>query len=181
MKASFQSGDRTTPFRALLLESIRNNDLLLFEQSIVPTSADGCLGPSAEMLVALPRLHGAPVRAEQFMTTAKDIGLFGFIDRFVVREVVDYLISRYARGASRMEMCAINLSGPNLCDFSFENYVGKGLSRLKHPEQICFEVTESELIPNLHTKPQPLCAESRHLGVDSRSMTLVGASVRLTI
>jgi EAL domain-containing protein (putative c-di-GMP-specific phosphodiesterase class I) len=79
------------------------------------------------------------------------LGMTIEIDRVVVRTTVSILEAREQRGLDPMLMCGVNLAGTSLCCPDFQMFLETQLSRLSYPDQICFEVTETELIPNLQS------------------------------
>lgn len=98
----------------------------------------------------LVRMHynGEVLRPGQFMPAAERFGLMPQIDRWVIKNVFDYL-QRNSELNSRDVMYSINISGQSLCQESFLDFVYRGLRRGNiNPEIICFEITETVAITN---------------------------------
>jgi EAL domain-containing protein (putative c-di-GMP-specific phosphodiesterase class I) len=137
--------------------------LALYSQPIVRTTDPGEKTLRAEILIAVVDGERKVLPAAQFLRSAQKKGLSEFIDRFVVSEVVDYLVERSILGLAPMTMCNVNLTGSSLSNPLFEDFLLREIARLARPQQLCFEITETELITNLHATAE-LMGRLKRLG-----------------
>lgn len=105
-------------------------------------------GPHTEFLL---RMQGEDrlIAPGEFIPAAERYNLMPVIDRWVIRNVFEYL-SRSGLGAKSKGTYFINLSGSTLSDQSFFD----DIKRLQEehgiiPQRICFEITETAAIDNL--------------------------------
>jgi len=119
----------------------------LYAQPIVSTSFDS----KVNWVEILIRRKGARRESDSGLSClrlARQAGLSGSIDQFVVTSVFDHLED--LDSSTPKVAYGINLMGSSLCDPKFKRFLFAQLGRLKRPEQICFEITETEVIENLH-------------------------------
>jgi EAL domain-containing protein (putative c-di-GMP-specific phosphodiesterase class I) len=119
----------------------------LYEQPIV--SSNGSSGTMVEILLAMADQAGRVINASKFLEPMQGLGMTAWIDRFVVQSVVSALEERERKGLSPLHFCGVNLAGPSVCDREFEQFLDAQLARIRHPEQICFEITETIQIPDI--------------------------------
>lgn len=107
-------------------------------------------GIHAEVLVRMKDTDGAVILPGAFLPAAERFHLATRIDRWVLRNAIDWLVSR-SNAAAPIDMLCINLSGQSIGDRSFHrqatdilNDAGADICR-----QICIEITETSAVTNL--------------------------------
>ncbi|MBK8970481.1 MAG: EAL domain-containing protein [Hahellaceae bacterium] len=129
-------------------EAIAQNRFVLFHQPMAPLGRHQ--GLHTEFLLRLRGDDQGLIPPGAFMPAAERYNLMPLIDRWVVRQVFDYL-HRTGRGGAHEGTYFINLSGTTLSDRSFFDDVRQLQARLGiRPERICFEITETAAIDNLY-------------------------------
>ncbi len=120
----------------------------LYAQPIVPLQGGVSQGLHCEILVRIRCEDGKLVLPGLFMPAAERYHLAARVDRWVVTHALRWVVAQQ----SRIEQCAINLSGQSLGDAAFIAFV---LQALENPEvpcsKLCFEITETAAISNLQT------------------------------
>ncbi len=107
-----------------------------------------CVGEHGEFLVRLYE-DGGLVPPGAFIPAAERYNLMPLIDRWVVKNVFQYL-SESGLGKKNEGTFFINLSGTSLSDNSFFNDIRKLLKEYDiKPSRICLEITETAAIDNL--------------------------------
>ena len=105
--------------------------------------------PHFELLLRLRQSNDKLLSPGSFLPAAERYGLMPLIDRWVIRAAFEQ-ISRIDN-AEEPAVYAINISGVTLGDRKFVNYVADELVRHRiDPTCICFEITETSAIANLH-------------------------------
>lgn len=108
--------------------------------------------PCYEILLRMIDESGAVILPAAFMPTAERYDLMPAIDRWVVRAAFEWIGHHRVHTSYRF---AINLSGASLCDEDFLPFVRASFDRTRiDPARICFEITESAAIANLHQAAQ---------------------------
>lgn len=127
-------------------QAVEENRFVLFQQLM--TSLNGKVGPHAEFLLRMQGDDGL-IPPGNFIPAAERYNLMPLIDRWVIREVFEYLqISGLGRQANGTYF--INLSGSTLSDPAFFDDIKRW--QKEHnilPQRICFEITETAAIDNL--------------------------------
>jgi len=114
------------------------------------------LGPNAEpgyhyeVLIRMVDEQGELVPPGAFVPAAERYGIMPSIDRWVVRNVIQWL-STQQRHLDELSFCSINLSAPTLSDPEFPQFI-KALIETSGvpPEKLCFEITETSAISNFN-------------------------------
>lgn len=132
----------------------------LYAQRIEP-----CIGKESglqfEVLLRLIDADGGIVAPNVFFPAAERFNMAGRIDRWVIREVLDWMMSQ---DMDRIETVAVNLSGQSIGDPAFHRYVVEQVSRVAKPERLCFEITETAAITHME-EAKEFIAAMRKLGV----------------
>ena len=129
-----------------LEEALDDNRFLLFGQRIASCSATTA-GLSLEVLLRLANSDGTMIGPAAFLPAAERFHMASRIDRWVVREVLDWMGQIPLEG---VDTIAINLSGQSIGDRSFHRYLIDLISRIPFdPRKLCFEITETAAITNL--------------------------------
>lgn len=129
-----------------LRQAVEENRFVLYHQPM--TSLHNKPGIHSEFLLRL-KDHNGLIAPGLFLPAAERYNLMPLIDRWVVRNVFDYL-ARSGLGRQPLGTYFINLSGSTLSDQSFFDDI-KSLQKEFNvePERICFEITETSAIDNL--------------------------------
>lgn len=129
--------------KAALLE----DRFVLMGQEIRPVAGQG--KPYYEMLVRMAARDGSLLSPAQFLPVAQDYGLMAQLDRRVIERVFVWLHGQLDQEVD-IGKVAINLSGDVLADPDFPAWVTALMQRYPvPPEQVVFEVTESQQISDL--------------------------------
>lgn len=132
-----------------LQTALELGDFQLLAHDIVPSASGVPTGRHLEVLIALPDASGRLTPPGEFLPAAQRYGLMGQIDRWVVRQVVEWLHWRSNTGRQMPELVAVNLSGSSLSDIEFRDFVEEHVRSLRSCGALCFEITESEVITSL--------------------------------
>ncbi len=117
-----------------------------------------------EVLLRMLDEQGALVPPGKFLPAAEHYNLMTSIDRWVVQQTFDQMLSM--AGGLHTFPChlSVNLSGQSMSDEDFADFVCEQLKRLgSYTNLICFEVTESATIANLDEAKQ-FMAKVKSLG-----------------
>jgi diguanylate cyclase (GGDEF)-like protein/PAS domain S-box-containing protein len=133
-----------------LQSALRDNRFELYYQPIVHAQSRTESGPAIEVFVRLESEGDEPsAPPAEFIRAAERYRLMPHVDRWVVQAV----LSALGRGGLRLpegRSVAINISGQTLGDAEFLGFVVDCFDHTgAHPEDICFEVTESAVVANL--------------------------------
>lgn len=146
---------------ATIHEAIESNNFVLFRQQIVSVA-----NPDFEAYEILIRMKagGDIVGPGVFIPTAERYNVMAGIDRWVVKECVDYLCNN-PQALDGLDMVTINLSGQTLSNPDFLPYLLNLLERNPIASaKICFELTESAALNNL-SESSDLVTKMKALGV----------------
>ena len=129
-----------------LEEALDENRFQLYAQRIAPCSAK-MSGLSIEILLRLARSDGAIITPSAFLPAAERFHMASRIDRWVVREVVQWMRDHPLEG---IDSISVNLSGQSIGDRSFHRYVAELVSSVSFDlGKLCFEITETAAITNM--------------------------------
>ena len=131
-------------------QALEENRLDLFYQEIVPLKPPAAgEGKRLELLVRIKTADGGYILPGAFLPAAERHNLSDKIDQWVIRAALDWLCSD-EKILTRIETCAINISGHSLDNDDFLNFCIQKLeaSRLP-PGKLCFEISETIAIANL--------------------------------
>ena len=127
-------------------QAVEDNLFVLHQQTM--TSLKRKPGIHAEFLLRLQGEDGL-IGPGNFLPAAERYNLMPLIDRWVVRQVFDYL-NHTGLGSQPLGTYFVNLSGMTLSDQAFFDDI-KHLQKeyAVNPQRICFEITETAAIDNL--------------------------------
>lgn len=130
--------------------ALDNNRLRLHAQTIYPISRSGPCKMHIEILVRLLDDNDNLILPSSFIPAAERFNLMGIIDRHIIRSTFEFIASRDDH--IQDNVCySINLSGNSLNDEYLSNYIRLQLDEYTiNPSHICFEITETAAITNLH-------------------------------
>lgn len=147
-----------------LTDTFEERQLELYQQAVVglcPASNAKPL-PQFEVLLRLRQEspESQPVSPIEFFPTAERYGLMRTLDRRVVQQVCETLVS------SPLEaVYSLNISAASIADPSFPNFLEDQLQRNQvTPESLCLEVSVSTVIDALELA-QPWIERIKHLGL----------------
>jgi len=131
-----------------LQTALRDNRFHLYHQAIVPADGDDGTGPALEVFVRLRDETGRDLPPSEFVRAAERYRLMGLVDRWVVQTTLAAL-GRGALNVPPSRSVSINISGQTLGDTQFLEFVVECLdSTGVLPSQVCFEITESDVVAN---------------------------------
>lgn len=140
--------------------ALRNDRFVLYAQPIVPIGGGAVRGLHCEFLLRMRDVNGRLVLPGEFMPAVERYHLATRVDRWVVRHALAWMVAHQ----DQIEQCSINLSGQSLGDPQFMAFVLETLAATPMPcHKLCFEITETAAIGNLHAA-QDFIATLRRLG-----------------
>jgi EAL domain-containing protein (putative c-di-GMP-specific phosphodiesterase class I) len=148
-----------------LVRALDEDRFEIFVQPIVALAADDS-HRHWEVLLRLRTADGNYVSPGAFMSAAERYGLMPRIDRWVIERTFRTFSDMAGRTVTdcHNDVVAINLSGASLNDSSLIEFVrDMQASTGMHWERVCFEITETVAIRNLHMATS-LVNELRNLG-----------------
>lgn len=87
----------------------------------------------------------------EFLPAVERFGLAGAVDRWVVRKACEILVRQPPEFLAALETVSINLSGSSVGDRAMLDFIVEQLARTGCPaDRLCFEITETAAISNLH-------------------------------
>jgi EAL domain-containing protein (putative c-di-GMP-specific phosphodiesterase class I) len=133
--------------------ALEENRFNLAFQSIWPV-ASAHRGEHYELLLRMAGNGNSVIFPGVFIPAAERYCLMVKVDRWVVRTALGAL-SRCPAHLSNLYQCSINLSGHSLGDEEFLKFIIQQFRRTEiPPHKICFEITETAAIANLHKGAQ---------------------------
>lgn len=145
-----QSKPETPQWVSEIDRSIRDGRLFIRAQPIVPLENADRGGKSYELLLGLTDASGNTVSPQAYIEAAEQFRRSTRVDLWVVREVIDWMNAHpdLLRGIDTLN---VNLSGASLSDDRFMLDLETLLrSNQALTPKICFEVTETSAVANLH-------------------------------
>lgn len=127
--------------------AIDNKRLVLYSQAIVPLQADKSSYRFREILLRMLDENGKIILPEAFVPAAERYGLMQEIDLFVLEAAIEWLESQDDEEIN----ISISLSSATLSDLETTEYIeGRFHTYRTMAKRICFEITETAAIANLH-------------------------------
>ncbi|WP_455379743.1 diguanylate cyclase domain-containing protein, partial [Acidihalobacter prosperus] len=134
---------------ARLQDALHADQFILYTQPIQPLSSSASPQEMHEFLLRMQLDDGTQAQPDLFIPAAERYQLMAELDRRVV-DLAFALIARSA-GSTQDTLYTINLSGQSVGDPNLASYI---LERIRYhdvsPGQVCFEITETAAITNMH-------------------------------
>lgn len=132
----------------LIRKALVEKRLELHAQQIAPLSSMS-QKQHYEILVRIRNSDGSMVSPGLFMPAAERYNLAHLIDRYVVNEVIDWLVA-HPEAVEQLELCAINLSGQSMGNRDFVYFLVEKIRTSGLPtHKLCLEITETAAIGNM--------------------------------
>lgn len=152
-----------SPEVSLLHRGLEQNKFHITTQWIQPCPTLREEGRAFEILLRLEDEDGFWAEAVSFMGTAERHSLGSTIDRWVIRQTLDFL-TLHSDSSHQIAWLGLNLSGqtlsePDLPEFLIQQFI----TRRSLAPKICFEVWEEDLLRNA-THAQTFCSTIKRLG-----------------
>ncbi|MCK4742454.1 MAG: EAL domain-containing protein [Sulfuriflexus sp.] len=130
-------------------KAIKEDRIVLFVQRILPLNPE-YTDIHYEILMRMQGEDGKLVPPMEYIPAAEHYDLMPALDRHVASKAFGY-INRLLKNDTGSTIFSINLSGHSFCDEHFlDNLVTELNKSNVPPKNICFEVTETAAIGNLH-------------------------------
>lgn len=127
-------------------EALAGRRFLLYAQPIVPVTPASGEGLHCEILLRLRQVDGTLQAPVYFFPAAERALLTGAIDRYVIRELLQWLAA-HPEATGRLGKCAINLTGWSVSDPTLAGWIREQVRQHGIPaHKLCFEITESQAI-----------------------------------
>lgn len=134
-------------------QALEDERFVLYHQPMQALDVNACLHAHSEFLLRMVGDDGEIILPGAFIPAAERYGVMTLLDRWVVKSVIEYLADLYRQTPDTDELGTffVNLSGASLNDAAFFSYIGEQLKVNElPPELLCFEITETAAISNLH-------------------------------
>jgi diguanylate cyclase (GGDEF)-like protein/PAS domain S-box-containing protein len=131
-----------------LEQALDKDQFILHWQQITPLGHDTG-GVHGEVLLRLVGDDGRLISPGAFLPAAERFHMASRIDRWVVREVFEWM-ARHKAAMSHVDTVSVNLSGLSIADRDFHRYVLELIGTIPFDHhKLCFEITETAAITNL--------------------------------
>jgi diguanylate cyclase (GGDEF)-like protein/PAS domain S-box-containing protein len=129
-------------------QAIEDNQFVLFCQRILPLRKNG--GLHAEVLIRLKDANGNIISPGTFLPAAERFHMASRVDNWVVKSVFLWLQHNQNK-ISHIDSISINLSGQSIGDEAFHDYILMLIGSIPIDfSKVCFEITETATITNIH-------------------------------
>jgi EAL domain-containing protein (putative c-di-GMP-specific phosphodiesterase class I) len=134
--------DVAVQIREQFLKDLRDNQFLLYYQSIIALQAEGKPTLYREMLVRFREEEQGLMPPGTFIPTLEAHGLMPLLDRWVVATVLRWVRTTQAAVASKIvPRCSVNLADDTIRDPAFPDYVQQAARKIEGPaESLSFEI-----------------------------------------
>lgn len=148
---------------SLLHRGLQQNKFHITTQWIQPCPTLREEGRAFEVLLRLEDEDGFWAEAMSFMGTAERHSLGSTIDRWVIRQTLDFLTLHSELG-NQIAWLGLNLTGQTLSEPDLPEFlVQQFITRRSLASKICFEVWEADLLRNA-SQAQTFCSTIKRLG-----------------
>jgi len=133
-----------------LTAALEENRFVLYSQTILALDPSKGYGDKAEILLRLKDSEGNLVPPSDFIPSAERYNFMPAIDRWVIREVAEYIRRSTEAGLEPGIIYCINISGASIADENLYDYLTGVFEQIGvDPRLLCFEITEGTAIENL--------------------------------
>lgn len=151
------------PDLSLLHRGLEQNKFHITTQWIQPCPSLREEGRAFEVLLRLEDEDGFWAEAVSFMGTAERHSLGSVIDRWVIRQTLDFL-TLHTDLAQQVAWLGLNLSRQTLCEPDLPEFlVQQFMTRRALASKMCFEVWEDDLLHS-SSNAQAFCSTLKRLG-----------------
>jgi PAS domain S-box-containing protein len=127
-----------------LISALDRDEFSLHCQAIVPLGNGAPEAAFREVLLRMNEEEAKQLPPGTFLPLAEELGLLHEIDRWVVRNVVDFAADTRSRQGA---VYFVNLSRPTILDPTFANFVRECLKSRRVPDHtLCFEFAEADVV-----------------------------------
>jgi PAS domain S-box-containing protein len=135
-----------------ITNALEHDGFALFAQRILPLKPNNLA--HAEILVRIKDIEGKLIPPGAFLPAAERFHIISRIDRWVVKSTFEWMRLN-ANRFDHIETISINLSGQSLVDLTFHEYTKTLVSAIDIDyTKVCFEITETAAITNIHDANQ---------------------------
>lgn len=130
--------------------AIEENQFELHRQDIIPLQKTENDHSHFEILLRMISPSGKLIYPNDFLPLVEKYQLGARLDQWVINATIDWLLAN-PKELHNTETCAIKLSGQSLGSDRIQEKIAKKLSETRFPaEKLCFEITETAAISDLH-------------------------------
>jgi len=134
---------------AKITQALEEHSFQIYKQKILSVDDSG-ENNLYELLIRMTDDEGNQILPGVFIPAAERYSIMPDIDKWVISTVFSMLASKKAK-FSDSEIICINLSGQSLSQKSFLEFVEYEVRSVRFdPSKICFEITETAAVDNLH-------------------------------
>ena len=131
------AGDVSAQIRERLLQDLKENNFLLYYQTIVPVTASAQLPELREILVRFKEEERYLIAPGSFLPVLEEHRLMPLLDRWEVAQVIRWIRAKHASGATGIAPCSMNLSSDTVRrDTAFGEFVVEGIRRAQVPAHL---------------------------------------------
>ena len=136
------AGDLGAQIRERLIRDLKENNFLLYYQTIVPVTPSAQLPAMREILVRFKEEEQDLIAPGTFLPILEEHRLMPLLDRWEVAQVLRWIRARQASGATGVLRCSMNLSSDTVRrDSAFGEFVVEGIRRAQAaPQLLSFEL-----------------------------------------
>ncbi len=131
-------------------QALENNSFILYHQKIDCLNPDLDKTSASEILLRMKAGEDTLVPGV-FLSIAERFDMMKSIDRWVIENTFDFINTNRRALRKKKHRFSINLSGETINDSDFYDYLSRVIKRYKIDTRLlCFEITETIAIRNLH-------------------------------
>jgi PAS domain S-box-containing protein len=132
---------------ARLIAALEHDEFSLFSQGIAPLGTAASQETFCEVLLRLDEEEENHLPPGSFLPLAEELGLLHEIDRWVVRNVLEFAATQRHKGDAAY---FVNLTAPTIVDPTFAQFVRDCIKKNRVPDHtLCFELPEADVLANI--------------------------------
>ena len=125
-----QEHDVRAQIRERLIRDLKDNNFILYYQTIAPAAPPPQPPPMREILVRFKEEEQDLIAPGTFLPILEENGLMSLLDRWEVAAVLRWIRARQASGATDIPRCSMNLASDTVRrDPAFGEFVAQGIQR----------------------------------------------------